>query len=171
MLPSPLHPAIVHFPIVLMMLLPLAAAAALWAIHRGWSPLRAWALPVGFAAALTLSAWVATETGETDEDRAEQVVGEQTLDTHKDLANRFLYLSGGVLVVMALGLLGGTAGRSARALASVAATALILAGFQVGHSGGRIVYGDGAAKGLVGSYGAGGEASSGLLPAVEHDSD
>ncbi len=173
MLPSPLHPAIVHFPIVFMMLLPLAALGALWAIRRGWSPVRAWALPVAFAAALALSAWVAVETGETDEERAEDVVGEQALDAHKTLATRFLYLSGGVLVVMVLGLMGGAPGRSARALGSVAALGLILAGFQVGHSGGRLVYGDSATVGLVGAFGAGaeGEGESGLRPNTEADDD
>jgi peptidoglycan/LPS O-acetylase OafA/YrhL len=144
-----------------MMLLPLAALAALWAIRRGWSPVRAWALPVGFAAALALSAWVAVETGERDEERAENVVGEQTLDAHKTLATRFLYLSSGVLVVMAIGLMGGAPGRAARAIGSVAALGLILAGFQVGHSGGRIVYGEGATVGLVGPAGATGDGEGG----------
>ena len=35
MLPDPLHPAVIHFPIVLMVLLPLVAAWALWTIRRG----------------------------------------------------------------------------------------------------------------------------------------
>ena len=50
MLPDPLHPAVVHFPIVLMVLLPFVAASALWAIRRGARPVRAWAVPVGAAA-------------------------------------------------------------------------------------------------------------------------
>lgn len=35
MLPNPLHPSIVHFPVVLAFLLPLFAAGALWAIRLG----------------------------------------------------------------------------------------------------------------------------------------
>ena len=34
MLPDPLHPAVVHFPIVLTFLLPLAALGALWRARR-----------------------------------------------------------------------------------------------------------------------------------------
>ena len=50
MLPNPLHPAVVHFPIVFMFLLPISAGVALWAIRRGANPLKAWAVPVAFAA-------------------------------------------------------------------------------------------------------------------------
>ena len=60
----PLHPLVVHFPIVLSVLLPISALVALWAIRKGTTPRWAWALPVAVAAALTASAYVATETGE-----------------------------------------------------------------------------------------------------------
>jgi uncharacterized membrane protein len=50
MLPDPLHPAVVHFPIVLMILLPLAAAGGLWAISRGVGTAKAWAIPLAAAA-------------------------------------------------------------------------------------------------------------------------
>src|SRR5690348_6821402 len=58
-LPNPLHPAVVHFPIVLAFMLPLFAIGALVAIRRGARPLRAWSLPLAVGAALTLSSWVA----------------------------------------------------------------------------------------------------------------
>jgi uncharacterized membrane protein len=160
MLPSPLHPAIVHFPIVLACLLPLAALAALWRIRRGAPARPAWLLTATAAGALTLSAWLAVETGERDEERAEDVVGEQTLDVHEEAAERFLALSGGVLVIAAAGLLGGRAGRIARPLALVAALGLVGAGYQVGHSGGRLVYGTAGAPG-VGRIGAGKELNGG----------
>ena len=51
MLPNPLHPAVVHFPMVFAVLLPISAALAMWAIQRGTKPLRAWAVPVAFALA------------------------------------------------------------------------------------------------------------------------
>ena len=70
MLLDPLHPAVVHFPVVLAFLLPLFAAGALWAIRRGAAPRRAWLLPIAGAAALALSAWVAVETGEAQTERA-----------------------------------------------------------------------------------------------------
>lgn len=150
MLPNPLHPAVVHFPIVLMILLPLAAIGALWAIRRGSTVTRAWAFPVAAAAALAASAWAAVETGEGDEDRAEDVVGEQALKTHEAAAERFLLLASGVLVITAAGLLRGNLGRASRALGTAAALGLIIAGYQVGHSGGRLVYGDGTSRGISG---------------------
>jgi uncharacterized membrane protein len=149
-LPSPLHPAVVHFPIVLMILLPVAALGALWAIRRGTAPIRAWAIPVALAAGLTLSAWAAVETGESQGEKVEDTLGEQAVESHEDAAERFLLLSGAVLVVSAAGLLRGTAGRTARVVGTVAALGLVVAGYQVGHSGGRLVYGDATTTGLVG---------------------
>ena len=146
MLPDPLHPAVVHFPIVLVVLLPLIATGALWAIRRGARPGKAWAIPIGVAAALTLSSWVAVETGERDEEKVEPVVAESSLHQHEEHAERFLALSGVLLVITAAGLLRGVPGQAARLGATVGAFGLLALGAQVGHSGGNLVYRDGAAS-------------------------
>jgi uncharacterized membrane protein len=146
MLPDPLHPAVVHFPIVLMLLLPLAAGAGLWAIRRGAVAARAWAIPLTIAAVLTASSWVAVETGEGEEERVEDVVAESALHGHEEAAERFLLLSGAVLALAAAGMLRGTFGRLARLGATAAAVGLAGLGVQVGHSGGNLVYRDGAAS-------------------------
>jgi uncharacterized membrane protein len=151
MIPDPLHPAVVHFPIVLVFLLPVVAVAALLAIRRGASARPVWAVPVAFAAALTLSAWVAVETGEADEDRVEAVVTEAALERHEEGAERFLVLSGVLFLVVATGLVGGNLGRAARAVAIAGSAGLVIAGFQVGHSGGELVYRHGAADAHVGA--------------------
>jgi uncharacterized membrane protein len=145
-LPDPLHPAVVHFPIVLRVLLPFVAAGALWAIRRGARPARTWAVPVAAAAALTLSSWVAVETGEGEEEKVEPVVAEASLHRHEEDAERFLLLSGVLLVITAAGLLRGVPGRAARLGATVGALGLVALGAQVGHSGGKLVYRDGAAS-------------------------
>lgn len=170
MLPSPLHPAVVHFPIVLMFLLPVAAVVALWAISHGSRALRAWLIPLSLAGALTLSAWVAVETGERDEDQAEDAAGERAVATHEAAAERFLLLSGAVLVIVAAGLLRGGVGRTARVAGTVAALALVAAGYQVGHSGGQLVYGNGSSAGLVG-FNAGGSEDAGEHGAEDADRD
>jgi uncharacterized membrane protein len=144
-LPNPLHPAIVHFPIVLMFLLPISAAAALWAIRRGASVTRMWAIPVIVAAALTGASWLSVETGEQQEERVEAVVPEQAVESHADAAETFLVASALVLVVTAAGLVSATPGRAARVVATVGAVALVAAGVRVGHSGGQLVYQHGAA--------------------------
>lgn len=149
MLPDPLHPIVVHFPIVLVVLLPLFAAGALVAIRRGAAPRRAWALPLTLAAALTLSAWIAIETGEAQEERVEEVVSEVALHTHEEAAERFLVLSGVLLLIAGAGLVTGLIGSSARLVATVGAVVLIGAGIQVGGSGGDLVYKHGAANAYV----------------------
>jgi hypothetical protein len=148
MLPDPLHPAIVHFPIVFMALLPLAALGALWAIRRGSAPIRAWVVPTALAGALSLSAWAALQTGQAQEERAEGVVGERRLEIHEEAGERFLALSGVVFILTAAGLIRGGTGRGARAVATVATLGLLVAGYQVGHSGGNLVYGDAASSGV-----------------------
>jgi uncharacterized membrane protein len=146
MLPNPLHPVVVHFPVVLAVLLPIFAAGALWAIRRGTTPRRAWAVPAAMAAALALSSWVAVETGEAQDERVEQVVAEQPLETHEEAAEMFLVLSGGLAVLTAVGLVGGRLGRAARVVATAGAAVLVVAAARVGHSGGQLVYRYGAAS-------------------------
>jgi uncharacterized membrane protein len=146
MLPDPLHPLIVHFPIVLVVLLPGIALAALWLIRRGSEPRRAWALPLVTATALSLSAWVAVMTGEQEEDRVEEIVGDAPLESHEESAEVFLMLSGAMVLLAAGGMAPGSAGRMARVAATVGAVALVGAGVQVGRSGGELVYRHGAAS-------------------------
>lgn len=168
MLPEPLHPAVVHFPIVLAVLLPVAAVGALIATRRGASVRRVWVIPVGLALALTVSAWAATETGEAQEDRVERVVPESALHAHEERAERFLVLSGVVLLVLAGGMLGGSLGASSRLVGAVGATLLLVPAFQVGSSGGELVYEFGAAQVYVTDASAG---ERGEAPADEHPDD
>ncbi|MEO8624314.1 MAG: hypothetical protein ABI625_24750, partial [bacterium] len=71
-LPEPLHPAVVHLPIALTLLLLPFAVGALWAIRRGATPLRAWGIAAALSALLTFSSWVAVETGEQTAERVER---------------------------------------------------------------------------------------------------
>jgi uncharacterized membrane protein len=170
MLPSPLHPALVHFPVVLMLFLPLVAIGALFAIRRGVAPLKAWAFPVGLAALLAVSAFVAVETGESEEHRVEDVVAKPAMETHEEAGKRFMLFSGIVFAIMSVGLIRGGAGRAARAAGLAGALALTVAGVQVGHSGGRLVYGDANTPGLVGAAGAiAGEMPEGEREEGEHN--
>lgn len=169
MLPEPLHPAVVHFPIVLAVLLPIAGAVALWMIHRGSKPINAWAPVLAISLALTGSAWTAVQSGQHEEDRVEAVVAEAAIETHEEAAELFLPLSAGVLLLMGGGLLGGRKGQASRVAAVVAAMILVGQGVRVGHSGGELVYVHGAASAYVG-------ADAGVRPAPagereEHERD
>jgi uncharacterized membrane protein len=170
MLPDPLHPAVVHFPIVLSFLLPLVAFAAIWRIRRGVAMRRAWAVATFVAAALTLSAWASVRTGETDEERIEDVVPGSPLDAHEEAAERFLVLSVIVLAVTGAGLLGGPAGGIARLASAMGATGLVAAGVLVGHSGGELVYRHGAAAAYVAQAPDGADATT-VTRAAERERD
>lgn len=146
----PMHPLVVHFPIVLAVLLPISVVIALVVIRKGATPRRVWPVPVAVAAALTLSAWVATQTGESQEDRVERVVARGALHGHEEAAERFLVLSGVLVVVAAAGLARGTVGRAARLVTAAGALGMVAAGVQVGHSGGLLVYREGAASAYTG---------------------
>ncbi len=144
MIPDPLHPAVVHFPIVFMVLMPLVAVGALWAVRRGTAPRRAWAFPLAVAGALALSAFVAVKSGQAQQERVERVVGDRPLESHEEAAELFLVLSGVLLVIAGAGLAPGVAGRAARIVAALGAVGLLGAGYRVGHSGGDLVYRHGA---------------------------
>jgi uncharacterized membrane protein len=146
MLPDPLHPAIVHFPVVLAFLLPISAVVAIWTIRRGAKVTRAWLVPLALAAGLALSSWVSVETGESQDEKIERVVQEQPLETHEEAAEAFLTGSIIVLVVTAAGFARGMMGRVGRVAATVGALALIAGATYVGHTGGELVYKYGAAS-------------------------
>lgn len=147
----PLHPVVVHFPIVLAVLLPISAAWALWAIRKGTTPRRAWSVPAAMAVALAVSALVAVKTGEAQDERVERVVAEQPLESHEEAAETFLALSSGLALLVAIGLARGRVGGLARGLGTAGAVGLVGLAAYVGHSGGKLVYQYGAASAYTGA--------------------
>jgi len=146
MLPEPLHPAVVHFPLVLMLLVPAFAVFAIWSIGRGAHARRTWGIPLVLSAALVASAFVALRTGEADEERVEEVVAERAIHEHEEAAERFFVLSGVLLLIATAGLLGGNLGKAARVLTLAGALGVAAAGVQVGKAGGELVYKHNAAR-------------------------
>jgi len=149
-LPNPLHPAVVHFPIVMMFLVPIFAGAALFAIRGGAAPFRAWLLPLAAAVVLAVSAWGSVRTGSAQEERVERVVGARAFETHEGSAESFLVLSVALLAVTAGGLVRGRLGSASRLVATLGAVALVGVGVRVGHTGGMLVYREAAASAYTG---------------------
>ena len=149
MIPSPLHPAVVHFPIVLAVLLPLVSVVVLILIRKGITARPAWSVVVALAGVLVLSSWLAVTTGEEEEEAVEAVVSEQPIHDHEEAAEAFFLLSGLVLAILAGGLVGGWAGPPARYIGALGSVVLLVAGYQVGHTGGDLVYSHGAAQAYV----------------------
>lgn len=170
MLPEPLHPVVVHFPMALAALLPIAAVVALWAIARGSNPRYTWLIAVALTVALAGSAWIALETGEAEEERVEVFVAEGPIHEHEEAAERFLALSAVLAVVAVAGLLSGTPGRAARLVATAGTLVVLAAGVQVGSAGGKLVYEHGAAQAYTtGGAGATGADAPGETEDEEHD--
>ena len=146
MLPDPLHPAIVHFPIALSVVIPLLAAGVAGAIRLGWLERRSWALVVVLNLLFVGSILLAHETGEDTADRVEKVVDKKYIGEHADAADWLLWVSVGSLVVAAAGLLREDRGGAARAAAVVASLLVLAVALRVGYLGGQLVYKHGAAN-------------------------
>jgi uncharacterized membrane protein len=156
-LPDPLHPAAVHFPIVLAVLAPFVSGLVLLAIRAGRLRGAAWRWVVGFHLLLACSAWGSAQLGHREEERVERVVDEDLIEEHEEAGERLVWVVAGGLALSAAGLLTGGAGAAARA-ATVGAGLIALAGaVWAGHSGGELVYRHGAAL----AYGERGAATPG----------
>lgn len=149
MLPDPLHPAVVHFPIVLAFLLPIVAIVSLILIQQRRSPARSWLWAVLVAASLFGSSWLALRTGEAQEERVEELVPETAIHDHEEAAELFLILSGFSVLLFAAGLAKGRLGLVARYAGVAAALVVLTAGYRVGSLGGELVYRHGAAQAYV----------------------
>lgn len=136
----PLHALVVHLPIALTVLIPLFVIVALVLGRRWVKPHLAWGFPVGLLAMLMASAYIAQETGEDQEDTVEKVVDKEPIHEHEEAAELFLLVTGGVLVVSAGGLLPNKLGGALRVVGAVGSLAVLGAGWNVGHSGGQLVY-------------------------------
>jgi uncharacterized membrane protein len=146
LVPDPLHPAVVHFPVALAAIIPLFTALILLAIRSGRTPLSTWAVVALLQALLLASAWFAEETGHDQEERVEKVVDERHIEEHEEAAEWVVRGAAAGLAVAALGLLGGGAGAWARVGAFAISLATLAAVVRTGHLGGELVYRHGAAN-------------------------
>ncbi len=161
MLPNPLHPAVVHLPIAICLLLPLFTAGAYVYVALGSRRRHAWAAVMVVHSLLVISAWAALQTGEDEEELVERVVGESYVELHEEMAEDFLYVAVIGLGVSALGLVTGRRGSIGRILYSVTTVALVAMAIRVEASGGELVYKHGAASAYTGAAGASAERSNG----------
>lgn len=152
MLPDPLHPAVVHFPIALAILVPLLAALVLGAIRGGIVPARGWLVVVLAQFLFAGSAWFAAETGEDQEERVEKVVAERHIETHEEAAEWLFRIAVVGALVSGAGLLAGRAGSIGRIATLAVGVAAIAASVQAGRTGGALVYEHGAASAYAGKH-------------------
>lgn len=142
-LPDPLHPAVVHFPIVLLLLAAPVAVAAVFRRPRWLEVVAAVLLGLG-----ALGAVVAVQTGEDDSEWvAETPALEAVMEEHEEWAER-THVVALVAAVLAIGavVLGRWSGIAlgARVLAAAGALAAGWCVAETGHHGGILVYQHGA---------------------------
>ena len=142
----PLHPAVVHAPLGLALILPILLAGLAWAIVTGRLPARAWLVGLLLQGVVLGAALVALRTGEQDEERVEGRVGEAQVEAHQRAARAFTLAAGATFGAAALGF----ALRNRRRpflTAGIGTVALSLAmlglGIQADHRGGLLVHGGG----------------------------
>lgn len=156
MLPDPLHPAVVHFPIAIAALLPFAAALAAAAIATGALDRRAWMGIVLLHAVGAGMGWFAMRTGHEQEERVERALGdrlEEPIHEHEEAGERLVWAFGLTWVLTAAGLLRDRTGSRARVAAVVGAVVVGLLSVPTGESGGALVYQHGAAEAYVKPHG------------------
>ncbi len=151
----PLHPVVVHLPLVLALLVPIVVlAATIWARREGRTR-RAWMIAAALQGAIVVTGVVALKTGERDEERVERFVPETAIHAHEEAAELFVAGAACALAVtIGAGLLHRRLSPWAGILATVAAVAVAAQGVRTGHAGGRLVYQEGAAAAWAGTPGA-----------------
>lgn len=144
----PLHPALVHIPLGIALVLPLVALGVTVALWRGWIAPRVFALLVLLQALVVAGGFAALRTGQADEDRVEHVAGEAAVEAHEHAAQRFMVGAGFALALGAAGLfLMRRPGALRWTAAAMTAATLVETGlaFDTGKRGGQLVYGPGGA--------------------------
>ncbi len=141
----PLHPVVVHFPIVLGILLPLAALALWWAIRENHLHLHVWVLVIALALGYGVSSYIAVEMGEEDEEKVEEVVSEKVIEEHEEAGELILWTSGGLFLFSLAGLYRKDL-HAVRLGVAVLALVAVVPLVDAGHTGGKLVYQYGAAN-------------------------
>jgi len=142
----PLHPLLVHLPLVMALGSPLLLLFFLQRGGRGRAP--SWAWLVSYHALLAFSSLAAMLVGEKEEEIIQAVVAHDLIESHEQMGNLLTW--GSFLALAILALLGHF--KRARPLAWLALPiCLVLAGLamRAGHSGAELVYTHGAAAAYV----------------------
>jgi uncharacterized membrane protein len=140
----PLHPLVVHFPIVLGVLLPLVGFLFWWGIKKEIVPQKVWVLVVAFAFVYSVSAIVAIELGENDEEKVEEVVSGRVIEEHEEAGEAIPWGAGGLFLVSLLGYVRKNSNIFQLALGVLSLIAIFPLA-EAGHTGGELVYRYGAA--------------------------
>ena len=138
----PIHPALVHLPLALAVVVPVVATGLTWALWKGRLPSRAWLSVVVLQAVMLVSGLIAMQFGEREEARLKSKISAALLEEHDETADQFLWVAGFTLGAAGLVLVLHRP-RAVRAMAVTTVIGSVLAAgaaVRAGHSGGELVY-------------------------------
>ena len=141
------HPALVHLPLGLALVVPIVALITLIAWSLGKANQRNWLIVILLQGMLTVGGFVAAQAGEEAEEEAEEEgVPEHMIEEHEEYAELFVRTSMGVLLLFGIvGFLPEDKEKIALGLGALATagSGLVLAfAIETGEHGGEIVHGE-----------------------------
>jgi len=156
----PLHPSIVHLPIVLTFIMPILVVAFAWMIKNNKMSPKGWILIMGLQLAVVITGYVSLETGENEEEAVSKIVSKDYIHEHEEAAEIFV---GSTVLALVISIAAFFIRKEIQypVKLSIAVIGLISCylAYRTGELGGELVYKHGAAS----AYGHV-EDSSGLLP-------
>jgi hypothetical protein len=156
----PLHPALVHVPLGLSLVMPIVAAGIGFALLKGWATKPMWLVVIALQAVVLVGGLAAMNSGEEEEEVVEKVVNERLIEEHEEKAEAFVWSAGLTLALSVTVLVLGAQQVGIAAMVTALAAAVTLGlGYRVGHSGGELVFKHGAAAAYTGGAAAGGGGS------------
>lgn len=144
----PIHPAIVHLPIGIMMILPIVTGFMALLYFRDYVAKTSLFVVILLHLLLVGASYAALETGEDQEHKVEKAVAESIIESHEEKAEAFM-IGAVVTFVISLALLLPIAGTIMKPILGVllmGQIGLLILVYRVGHSGGELVYVHGAAQ-------------------------
>jgi uncharacterized membrane protein len=143
----PIHPMIVHIPMVITFILPILILVFAFMINKNKMSPKGWLVIIGLQLAVVGVGYISLETGETEEHNVEKVVSKKIIHEHEEAAEVFVGVSvlalvlsiGAFFVRKDLGF------KVKIAIAGVTIVSSYLA-FRTGELGGELVYKHGAAR-------------------------
>ncbi len=148
----PLHPLVVHFPLVLAFILPALMLTFTLMIKNNKMAPRVWLVILGLQFVLVGSGYLASKTGENEEDLVEKVVAKSLIHEHEDASEVFI---GVTVIALVLSIAAFFVKKEIQfplklGVVFVSLIACYLA-YRTGHLGGELVYKHGAASAYVNS--------------------
>lgn len=143
----PVHPLIVHFPIVLTFILPILIVVFAYMIKINKATPKSWLIIIGLQLAVVVTGYISLETGETEEHTVEKVVSKKIIHEHEEAAEIFV---GSTVLALVLSIGAFFIRKEIGFPVKLGIAALTLVScylaYQTGLLGGELVYKHGAAS-------------------------